>query len=168
MSPARTLSACAILASALIAVAAAPDAAAPESPSAEFVQPAGAKSARRVGGAAVRCSEDPNLYVSVLAPAHRVGYTASEQPVVYWYLSKATRDPIEIAVTDLKNKANTVLEIELEKGVAKPGVQKLDLAAHKARLAPGAEYELVIEVVTSTDAAQVRPRRVLCEKGRVV
>src|SRR5688572_19448877 len=72
---------------------------------AEFVPPAGAKPAKRMGGTANRCSEDPKLYVSVLAPADTVGFTAREQPVLYWYLSKATSDPVEIAITDLRDKS---------------------------------------------------------------
>jgi hypothetical protein len=158
MSP-RMLAVCAVLASMLIA-------AAEPKTAPEFVPVDSAKPARRVGGAAVRCSEDPNLYVSVLAPANHVGYTASEQPVIYWYLSKATKDPVEIAITNLKNKGDAVLELELEEGVAKAGVQKLDLAAQKVRLAPGGEYELVIEVVTSNAAAS-RNASAVCRIARL-
>lgn len=59
----------------------------------EFVPPPEAKAAQRVGGFASRCSDDPALYASVLAPAATVGVTTSEQPTLYWYLSKATRVP---------------------------------------------------------------------------
>ena len=117
----------------------------------EFVPPPDAKAAQRVGGFASRCSDDPALYASVLAPATTVGVTTSEQPTLYWYLSKATKDPVEIAINDLHDKANPVLELSLD-GVAEAGLQKLDLAKHDVRLAPGGEYELVIEVITSEDA----------------
>src|SRR5687768_16247726 len=63
---------------------------------AEFVAPPDAKAAKRLGGFATRCTDDPDLYVSVLAPAQTVGIAATEQPTVYWYVSKATDDPVEI------------------------------------------------------------------------
>lgn len=130
----------------------------------EFVPPSGAKAAQRVGGFASRCSDDPALYASVLAPAATVGVATSEQPTLYWYLSKATKDPVEIAINDLNDKANPVLELSLD-GVAEAGLQKLDLAKHGARLAPGGEYELVIEVITSEDAGS-RNATAVCRIAR--
>src|SRR4051812_7190967 len=54
------------------------------SPPAEFVPPADAKPAKRVGGVAIRCPVDADLYVSVLAPLEAAGVTTRAQPVVYW------------------------------------------------------------------------------------
>jgi hypothetical protein len=133
----------------------------PAAAAAEFVPPSDARPAKRVGGVAIRCPVDAELYVSVLAPLEAAGSTTREQPTIYWYLSKPTDKPIEIAITDLKDKSNIVLDATLDNGVGKPGVQKLDHATHKAKLEPDGEYEVAIAVITD-DTTRSKNAHAVC------
>src|SRR5262245_45491087 len=91
----------------------------------DFVPPAGALPASRTGGASRDASfKAGSATVSILAPADTIGLTTREKPVIYWYLSADTKDPIDIAINSAKNLGNPVVETTL-KGPHKAGVHKL-------------------------------------------
>jgi hypothetical protein len=77
--------------------------------------------------------------VAVLAPTDHVGLTLQEQPSLYWYLSAATRCQVEVTVTD-EQAVQPLLNITLRPPLS-PGVQRVRLADHGVRLAPGVQYQ---------------------------
>lgn len=98
--------------------------------------------ARRVGGSSRGVTALPA--VLVLAPDH-VGLTASENPSLYWYLSRPTSVRVEITLIDDKGET-PLIEYALENAQG-PAVHRLDLAKHDIRLKPGVEYQWSISVV---------------------
>lgn len=124
-------------------------AAAQDADEVEFVPRTSAPPARRVGAGTRAPNDAKPLRAVALAPKQTLGYTLSEQPAVYFALSRATDKPIEIAVNDLGNVENPVAELTLEKGHA-AGLFKLALSKVKGtdgkpvRLAEGRRYEVVL------------------------
>src|SRR5262249_1261654 len=51
-------------------------------------------------GAGTRGFREALPTLAVLAPQDHTGLTAQEQPVLYWYLSQETRQPVEVILTD--------------------------------------------------------------------
>ncbi|HEX9397339.1 MAG TPA: DUF928 domain-containing protein [Burkholderiales bacterium] len=98
---------------------------------------------RRVGGSS-RGVESALPRVILLVPDH-VGLTVSENPPLYWYLSKPTSVRVEVTLID--DKGETPL-IEYSVNAAKgPAVHRIDLAAHKVALKPNVTYQWSISVV---------------------
>lgn len=90
-----------------------------------------------------------NVFVlSVLAPDHS-GFTTSEQPSLYWYISKPTSLPIELTVMDPQG-VKPILETQLPPPT-KPGIQRVRLADYNVHLAPGAAYRWFVAVVPDAD-----------------
>lgn len=126
-----------------------PPAVAQEDDDVEFVPRTGTPPARRVGAGTRAPDGDKPLRAVALAPKQSLGYTLSEQPSVYFALSRATDKPIEIAVNDLDNAENPVAELTLPKGYL-AGLLKVDLSKLKGtdgkpvKLAEGRRYEVVL------------------------
>ena len=100
----------------------------------------------RVGGAT---RGDKNAFVlSVLAPDHS-GFTTSEQPSLYWFISKTTSLPIELTVIESKG-VKPILETRLP-ALVKAGIQRVRLADYKIHLKPGVAYRWYIAVVPDPD-----------------
>lgn len=100
----------------------------------------------RVGGGT---RGDKNAFVlSVLAPDHS-GFTTSEQPSLYWFISSSTSLPIEVTVMD-QDGIQPILETRLPAPV-KPGIQQVRLADYKIHLKPGAAYRWFVAVVPDAD-----------------
>jgi hypothetical protein len=97
---------------------------------------------RRVGGSSRGTSALPS--VLVLAPDH-VGLTSSENPALYWYLSRPTSVRVEVTLIDDKGET-PLIEYALENAQG-PAVHRIDLAKHGIRLKPGVEYQWSISVV---------------------
>ena len=98
---------------------------------------------RRVGGSS-RGIESALPRVILLVPDH-VGLTVSENPPLYWYLSKPTTVRVEVTLID--DKGETPL-IEYAVTNAKgPAVHRIDLSAHKVALKPNVNYQWSISVV---------------------
>ena len=97
----------------------------------------------RVGGGTRGISRD-TFVLSVLAPNH-TGLTASEQPALYWFISKATTLPVEVTVTEADG-ADPALETRLTAPVS-AGIQSIRLADHGVRLKPGVVYQWHVAVV---------------------
>ena len=55
----------------------------------------------RIGGGSRGGSDRESFSLHVLAPDH-VGYSKSNQPCLYWYISNSTKYPLELTVTERK------------------------------------------------------------------
>lgn len=97
----------------------------------------------RVGGG-TRSVQAADLQVEVLAPEH-TGLTVTEQPVLYWYSSKAISAPVEFSLVR-PNVPEPVLEVRLE-GPFEPGIHAINLGSHGVKLSPDTDYEWYISVV---------------------
>jgi hypothetical protein len=101
----------------------------------------------RVGGG-TRGIQREVFVLSVLAPDHS-GFTTSEQPSLYWYISTSTSLPVELTVMDPQG-----VQPILENRIAAPvqaGVHRVRLADHNIRLSPGAPYRWFVAVVPDAD-----------------
>ena len=98
---------------------------------------------RRVGGSS-RGASDALPSVMLLVPDH-LGLTVSENPPLYWYLSKPTSVRVEITLID--DKGETPLIEYAVPNASGPAVHRIDLAAHKVSLKPDVEYQWSISVV---------------------
>ena len=98
---------------------------------------------RRVGGSS-RGVAGALPRVMLLVPDH-VGLTVSENPALYWYLSKPTTVRVEVTLIDDKGETPLIEYAVIDaKG---PAVHRVDLALHKVRLKPGVNYQWSISVV---------------------
>ena len=90
-----------------------------------------------------------NVFVlSVLAPDHSA-FTTTEQPSLYWYISKPTSLPVELTVMDPQG-IKPILETQLP-SPTKAGIQRVKLADYNVHLAPGAAYRWFVAVVPDAD-----------------
>lgn len=90
-----------------------------------------------------------NVFVlSVLAPDHS-GFTASEQPSLYWFISKPTSLPVELTVMDPLG-VKPILETQLP-SPTQAGIQRVRLGDYNVHLAPGAAYRWFVAVVPDAD-----------------
>lgn len=124
-----------------------------------FTPRTGAPPAQRTGGASRDATASHGPTVSILAPAESVGMTGREQPVIYWYLSKATDAPVAIGIN--KKDRSAVLELTLD-GKKEAGLHALDLGkveeeGEKVKLEPGEVYDVAIMVATDRDQASKNP-----------
>jgi hypothetical protein len=105
--------------------------------------------ATRVGGGTRSVGARP-LTVSVLAP-NETGFTTSDKPTIYWYVSEPLDTPVELTLTTtepLKDAVPPALEITLQPPIAK-GVHALRLGDHGVALKPGVEYQWFVAVVSN-------------------
>ena len=86
----------------------------------------------RVGGG-TRGIQREVFVLSVLAPDHS-GFTTSEQPSLYWYISTSTSLPVELTVMDPQG-VQPILETRIPAPV-QAGVHRVRLADHNIRLSP--------------------------------
>lgn len=89
--------------------------------------------------------------VSAIAPDH-VGRTISDQPALYWFISRRSPVRVEITVTDPASGKAVVKESIAR---AEPGFHRFSLAAHNLKLAVGHEYLWSVAVVWD-DAQRTR------------
>ena len=90
-----------------------------------------------------------NVFVlSVLAPDHSA-FTTSEQPSLYWFISKPTSLPVELTVMDPQG-VQPILETRVPAPV-KAGIQPVRLADYNVHLAPGAAYRWFVAVIPDAD-----------------
>ena len=101
----------------------------------------------RVGGG-TRGIQREVFVLSVLAPEHS-GFTTSEQPSLFWFISNSTSLPVELIVMDLQG-VQPILETRLPAPVT-AGVHRIRLADYNVRLAPGAAYRWFVAVVPDAD-----------------
>lgn len=108
-----------------------------------YVPPLRGAPSRRVGGSS-RGVDQTLPFISVVAPDH-VGLTISEQPVLYWFISKPTRVTLEITLID-ESGVKPMLELPVAQ-VDGPAIHALDLARHGIKLKPGMEYQWTVTLV---------------------
>jgi Domain of Unknown Function (DUF928) len=105
--------------------------------------------ATRVGGG-TRNTGSKILTLSALAP-NEAGYTVSDKPTLYWYLSESLDTAVELTITPagkLQEATPPLLEITLKPPVAR-GVHALRLEDHGVGLKPGVEYQWFVAVVSN-------------------
>jgi hypothetical protein len=103
--------------------------------------------AGRIGGG-TRGNQRDVFILSVLAPDHS-GLTISEEPSLYWYISKSTSLPIELTLMDPQG-VQPMLETRIPDPI-QAGVHRIRLADYKIRLAPGVAYRWFVAVVPNAD-----------------
>src|SRR5215467_4082595 len=101
----------------------------------------------RVGGG-TRGTTREVFVLSVLAPDHS-GLTTSEQPSLYWFISKETSLPVELTVMDPQG-VQPILETRLPAPVT-AGLHHICLSDYNVHLAPGAAYLWLVSVVPDAD-----------------
>lgn len=103
--------------------------------------------ASRVGGGSRGVGDNlPKLLV--LAPDH-TGITVSEQPVLYWYVSKPSVAHFEVTViNDQMVEPIVSKDFELP---ASSGIQSLRLADFGVKLKKGIEYRWYVSLITDPD-----------------
>ena len=114
----------------------------------QYQPPPGSSPGSRVLPDRIRGCEDvqqPNLLV--LAPDH-IGKTTHEQPVLYWYLSRATNDPVAVTLIDPNNPL-PLLKTRLSPPL-QPGVSRVRLADYGVRLVLGVQYQWFVALMRDT------------------
>jgi hypothetical protein len=84
--------------------------------------------------------------IAVLMP-EQIAYTTSEQPVLFWFVSKPTNVKCQISLQDVGRTPHQVIYETSLNGISSNGIQKLDLARENIRLRPGAMYQWLIALV---------------------
>jgi len=104
--------------------------------------------AGRVGGGTRGVSERESFSLSVLVPDH-AGLTVSDQPRLYWYISKPTTHPVELTVIE-RNAVSPLLE-QVVPGPGREGIQAIRLADYGVHLRRGVQYRWFVTLVTDQD-----------------
>ena len=112
-----------------------------------YVPPMRGAPGGRIGGG-TRGAQREVFVLSVLAPDHS-GFTTSEQPSLYWFISNSTSLPIELTVMDPQG-VQPILETRLPAPIT-AGVHRIRLSDFNVRLAPGAAYRWFVSVVPDAD-----------------
>src|SRR5215467_16119604 len=87
----------------------------------------------RVGGG-TRGPQREVFILSVLAPDHS-GFTANEEPSLYWFISNSTSLPVEFTLIDSQG-VQPILETRIPAPV-QAGMHRIRLSDYNIRLAPG-------------------------------
>jgi hypothetical protein len=109
-------------------------------------QTTGAPSVRLTGGS--RGTGDAAVTLDVLAPDD-VGLTTQSQPSLFWYQSQPADARFELTLLQ-ENKPKPMVQVQVERSV-KAGIQRLRLADHGVKLAPGVEYQWVVALIADPD-----------------
>jgi class 3 adenylate cyclase len=110
------------------------------------LQTTAAPSVRVTGGS--RGAGDAAIVLDVLAP-DQVGTTTAEQPSLFWFQSKPANAKFELTLLQEK-KVKPLLQVKVERA-AQAGVNRLKLAEHGVKLAPGVEYQWVVALINDPD-----------------
>jgi len=103
-------------------------------------------------GASTRGTMDHGLIVEVLAPDDHIGWSATAQPALYFYLSQPVTLPLEVTIDtqELGKRHEPLLEVTLNQDLP-AGIFPIDLRDHKVRLAPEVIYRWSVAVVVNPD-----------------
>ena len=99
--------------------------------------------------------DENSTILTVLAPKH-TGHTISEQPRLYWYISKVIEGPIVLTITHadpLAKGASIEPILKTTIRVAEAGVQVFDLSEYNIKLKKNVEYEWSISIPEQTELA---------------
>lgn len=103
-------------------------------------KPTGRVGGGRRGGVAAL----PDVYA--LVPDH-VGYSASSQPVLYWYMSETARGDVVFELTLIDDSSVDPLLDRRFSAPSTAGLQRVDLSTLGVSLDPGEEYQWSIALV---------------------
>jgi hypothetical protein len=98
--------------------------------------------------AGTRGPDDALPDVAFLGPGH-VGLSLSDQPVLYWFLSRTSEAPVELTVIAAE-AIHPLLEIRLAPPVS-PGIHPLHLSRHGIRLKAGVTYRCFVALIQDPD-----------------
>ena len=101
----------------------------------------------RIGGG-TRDLDLSTPQIQVLAP-HQIALTSKSQPVLYWYLSHAKKETIEITLT--KEGIDKPLLKRQVSAIAKPGLQKIRLADYGVSLEAGEDYRWSVSAINNPE-----------------
>lgn len=101
----------------------------------------------RIGGG-TRGPEGPVPTLVALAPDH-VALTADEQPVLFWFLSASTTQPLEVTLVD-DRVVPPLLAVRLSPPLP-AGIHSLSLKEHGVRLQTGVHYRWFVALVMDSD-----------------
>jgi hypothetical protein len=87
--------------------------------------------------------------VTVLAPDSTAS-TVQEQPSLFWYQSQPADVRFELTIL-VQNTVRPLLQVQFP-DARKAGIQRLNLADHDVKLAPGVEYEWVVALVVDSES----------------
>lgn len=115
-----------------------------ETPTITYQAPGPDQPGLRIDGMSAN-TEYPSVFV--LAPNH-VGHTSQEHPVLYWYLSQATPDPLDVMIAEEGN-----LEVLLDIRLLPPlqaGIHELRLEDYGISLLPNVAYRWTVRMIAAT------------------
>lgn len=115
-----------------------------ETPTITYQAPGPDQPGLRIDGMSAN-TEYPSVFV--LAPNH-VGHTSQEHPVLYWYLSQATQDPLDVMIAEEGN-----LEVLLDIRLLPPlqaGIHELRLEDYGISLLPNVAYRWTVRMIAAT------------------
>ena len=115
-----------------------------ETPTITYQAPGPDQPGLRIDGMSAN-TEFPSVFV--LAPNH-VGYTSQEHPVLYWYLSQGTQDPLDVMIAEEGN-----LEVLLDIRLLPPlqaGIHELRLEDYGISLLPNVAYRWTVRMIAAT------------------
>jgi Domain of Unknown Function (DUF928) len=103
-------------------------------------------------GASTRGAVDHALSVEVLAPDDHIGWSATAQPTLYFYLSQPVTQPLEVTIDtdELSKRHEPLLEVTLDQDRSE-GIFPINLRDYRVRLAPGMIYRWSVAVVINPD-----------------
>jgi hypothetical protein len=100
-------------------------------------------------GAGTRGTMDHTLTIEVLAPDDHIGWSATAQPTLYFYLSQPVTLPLEVTIDthELGKQREPLLEVTLDQD-RPAGILPIDLRDYRVRLAPEVVYRWSVAVIT--------------------
>lgn len=104
--------------------------------------------AGRVGGGTRGTTERESFSLQVLVPDH-AGLTVSDQPALYWFISKPTTHSVELTVIE-RNAVKPLIE-KVVKGPDIGGIQVIRLADYGVQLRRNIQYKWYVTLVTDAD-----------------
>lgn len=107
-----------------------------------YVPPMRGAPASRIGGGSRGATDVPTIFA--LAPDH-TGWTMSEQPVLYWYMSKPMKARIEVTLINDRD-TDPVVE-KIFDAPTKAGIQKIRLSDFGIKLQLGVEYRWHVSAI---------------------
>ena len=104
--------------------------------------------AGRIGGGTRGVTERESFSLQVLVPDH-AALTVSDQPNLYWYISKLTTYPIELTI--IEKKAVKPLIEKTILGTDKAGIQVIRLADFGIHLRKNVQYKWFVTLLTDSE-----------------
>jgi hypothetical protein len=98
--------------------------------------------------AGTRGEADGPTVLSALVPDH-IGLTTQEQPALHWFVSQATKYPVEF--TFIASQSEKPLVEKRIEGMLEAGIHTVRLADYGIRLKTGTVYRWFISIITEPD-----------------